>query len=92
MARLPEFVRAPAVLDVLPSLAQNWWVFLVRGLVAFAFGLVGLFWPEATLVAFILFYGLFAVIDGVFEASATSRKARSARGRSPPRKAAAPML
>jgi uncharacterized membrane protein HdeD (DUF308 family) len=41
-------------------------VFLVRGLVAIAFGLVGFFYPAATLLTFILFYGVFALVDGVF--------------------------
>ena len=79
MALRPDFVRASAVLGVLPALAQNWWVFLVRGLVAIAFGLVGLFWPEATLVAFILFYGVFALIDGVF-AVVSAVRGRGATG------------
>jgi uncharacterized membrane protein HdeD (DUF308 family) len=47
-------------------LARHWWVFLVRGLVAIAFGLLALFYPAATLVTFILFYGTFALVDGVF--------------------------
>jgi uncharacterized membrane protein HdeD (DUF308 family) len=63
---LSELGRATLASAILPPLARHWWVFLVRGLVAIAFGLVGLFYPEATLVAFILFYGLFALIDGVF--------------------------
>ena len=51
---------------VLPALARHWWVFLLRGIVAIAFGLVGFFYPEATLLTFILFYGVFAIVDGVF--------------------------
>jgi uncharacterized membrane protein HdeD (DUF308 family) len=51
---------------VLPPLARHWWVFLVRGLVAIAFGLVALFYPAATLVTFILFYAVFSIVDGVF--------------------------
>ena len=73
MAIRPDFVRAPEVLGVLPMLAQNWWVFLVRGLVAIAFGLVALAWPGATLVTLVLFYGVFALIDGVFAVIAAVR-------------------
>lgn len=51
---------------VLPALAQSWWVFLLRGLVAIAFGVCALAWPGATLVTLVLFYGAFALIDGVF--------------------------
>lgn len=51
---------------VLPALARHWWVFLVRGLVAIAFGLVAFFYPVATLLTFILFYAVFSIVDGVF--------------------------
>lgn len=51
---------------VLPPLARHWWVFLIRGLVAVAFGLVALFYPTATLFTFILFYAVFSIVDGVF--------------------------
>lgn len=56
----------PLASALVRPLARNWWVFLVRGLVAIAFGLVALFYPEATLLTFILFYGIFTLIDGVF--------------------------
>jgi uncharacterized membrane protein HdeD (DUF308 family) len=58
---------------VLPPLARHWWVFLVRGLVAIAFGLVALFYPAATLITFILFYAVFAIVDGVFAVVAAVR-------------------
>jgi uncharacterized membrane protein HdeD (DUF308 family) len=51
---------------VLPQLARHWWVFLVRGLVAIAFGLVAFFYPVATLYTFILFYAVFSIVDGLF--------------------------
>jgi uncharacterized membrane protein HdeD (DUF308 family) len=51
---------------VLPALARHWWVFLVRGIVAIAFGLVAFFYPVATLFTFILFYAVFSIVDGVF--------------------------
>jgi uncharacterized membrane protein HdeD (DUF308 family) len=58
--------RADLASTVLPPLARHWWVFLLRGLVAIAFGLVGFLYPAATLITFILFYGVFALVDGVF--------------------------
>ena len=51
---------------VLPALTRHWWVFLVRGLVAIAFGLVAFFYPVATLFTFILFYAVFSIVDGLF--------------------------
>ena len=65
--------RPPLGSILSPALAQNWWVFLVRGLVAIAFGLVALAWPGPALVTLVLFYGVFALIDGVFAVIAAVR-------------------
>jgi uncharacterized membrane protein HdeD (DUF308 family) len=73
MATTPDLGVAPLALRILPPLARNWWIFLVRGLVAIAFGLVGFFYPAATLVAFVLVYGVFALLDGVFAVVAAVR-------------------
>jgi uncharacterized membrane protein HdeD (DUF308 family) len=51
---------------VLPMLAGNWWALLVRGIVAVLFGLVALFWPGLTLWVLILFFGAYALVDGIF--------------------------
>jgi uncharacterized membrane protein HdeD (DUF308 family) len=73
MAISSDLGRSPLAAAILPPLARNWWVFLVRGLVAIAFGLVGFFYPAATLVAFILVYGVFALLDGIFAVVAAVR-------------------
>ena len=73
MAAPSNMARASIGSVLLPALAQNWWVFLVRGLVAIVFGLVALAWPGATLVTLVLFYGVFALIDGVFAVIAAVR-------------------
>ncbi|NIM93863.1 MAG: hypothetical protein GTO18_09155 [Anaerolineales bacterium] len=44
---------------------STWWVFLVEGLVAFAFGLLFLFYPEQTFDLLVLFFGIFALISGI---------------------------
>ena len=73
MAAPSNIARVSIGSVLLPALAQNWWVFLVRGLVAIVFGLVALAWPGATLVTLVLFYGVFALIDGVFAVIAAVR-------------------
>ena len=50
---------------MLHALAQNWWLFLLRGLCAIAFGVLTFIWPSATLLTLVLLYGGFALIDGV---------------------------
>jgi uncharacterized membrane protein HdeD (DUF308 family) len=47
------------------ALARNWWLFLIRGILAVLFGLVTLAWPALTLITLVLLYGAYAFIDGL---------------------------
>ena len=44
------------------ALAKNWWLLLLRGIAAIIFGVLAFVWPGLTLI---LFYGAFAMVDGV---------------------------
>ena len=46
-------------------LAKNWWMFLLRGLVAILFGVVALFYPAAAFLSLVLVFGVFALFDGI---------------------------
>lgn len=50
---------------MLHALAQNWWLFLLRGLCAIVLGVLAFVWPGATLLTLVLLYGAFALVDGV---------------------------
>jgi len=50
---------------LLGALAENWWLLLLRGLVAIAFGVIAIFWPDITLVALVYLFGIYAIVDGV---------------------------
>lgn len=50
---------------MLHALAENWWLLLLRGLCAILFGVLTFVWPGLTLVTLVLFYGAFALVDGV---------------------------
>jgi len=47
------------------ALAKNWWLLLLRGIAAIIFGVLAFAWPGVTLLTLILFYGAFALVDGV---------------------------
>jgi uncharacterized membrane protein HdeD (DUF308 family) len=47
------------------ALAKNWWLLLLRGIAAIIFGMLAFAWPGVTLLTLILFYGAFALVDGV---------------------------
>lgn len=47
------------------ALAKNWWLLLLRGIAAIIFGVLAFVWPGLTLLTLILFYGAFALVDGV---------------------------
>src|ERR1700741_1438898 len=47
------------------ALCKYWWLLLFRGIVAIVFGLLTFIWPGITLLTLVLFYGAFALADGV---------------------------
>jgi uncharacterized membrane protein HdeD (DUF308 family) len=51
---------------MLENIVRNWWMFALRGLVAVAFGVVALIWPEQMLQALVLVFGAYALVDGIF--------------------------
>jgi uncharacterized membrane protein HdeD (DUF308 family) len=47
------------------TLARNWWVLALRGLCAIIFGILAFVWPGITLGVLVLFYGAYALVDGI---------------------------
>ncbi|MEV7008046.1 HdeD family acid-resistance protein [Streptosporangium sp. NPDC051022] len=48
------------------ELSRTWWVYLVRGVCALLFGLLAIFWPAITVLALVVVFGAYAIVDGVF--------------------------
>ncbi|WP_221338155.1 HdeD family acid-resistance protein [Kutzneria kofuensis] len=46
-------------------MARNWWLVALRGALAVIFGILTLAWPGVTLVALILLWGIYALVDGI---------------------------
>lgn len=63
----------PANPPLLAALAENWWLVLLRGLAALAFGVMAFAWPLASLFALVVLYGCYALIDGVIALAAAIR-------------------
>lgn len=47
-------------------LARNWWMFLLRGVLALIFGVVAIMFPASAFVSLVLIFGAFALVDGIF--------------------------
>lgn len=50
---------------ILNAFAKNWWVLLIRGILAVLFGILAFTMTGLTLVTLVLMYGVYALIDGV---------------------------
>jgi uncharacterized membrane protein HdeD (DUF308 family) len=47
-------------------LAQNWWLFTLRGVLGIIFGLIALIFPGPTMLSLVLFFSAYMLVDGVF--------------------------
>lgn len=54
-----------ATFPIAQALASNWWLLLIRGILAVLFGLMAFAWPALTLVTLVLLYGAYALVDGL---------------------------
>lgn len=59
---------------MLDPLARNWWLILLRGVLAVIFGVLTFGWPGLTLLTLVAFFGAFALLDGIFSIVAAFTK------------------
>lgn len=57
-------------------LAQNWWAIALRGVCAILFGLIALFMPGVTILALVLLFAAYMLVDGTLAILAAVRAAR----------------
>lgn len=57
-------------------LAQNWWAIALRGVFAIIFGIIALLMPGAALLAFVLLFAAYMLVDGIFAIVAGVRAAQ----------------
>jgi uncharacterized membrane protein HdeD (DUF308 family) len=61
------------------TLAQHWWTFMLRGVIAVLFGIIALAVPGAVLLSLALLFGIYLVADGVIGLVGTVRAVRTHR-------------
>lgn len=53
-------------LPMMGMFTKNWWLLLLKGLVAIIFGILALRRPGVTVAALVLLFGAYALVDGIF--------------------------
>lgn len=54
-----------AVFSAVRTMAEHWWVVLLRGVLAIAFGVLAYTWPGLTVVILVAIWGAYALVDGI---------------------------
>jgi uncharacterized membrane protein HdeD (DUF308 family) len=57
-------------------LVRNWWVFVIRGVIAVLFGLIALFRPGVTILSLVLVFAAYAIVDGILSIISGIRAAK----------------
>lgn len=65
---------------LLDQVGKNWWVFVLRGVLAVLFGVFTFINPAVSLASLILVYGAYALIDGVTSAIGAFTNRRQGSG------------
>jgi uncharacterized membrane protein HdeD (DUF308 family) len=58
------------------ALTQNWWLIALRGVLGIIFGLISFIMPFATILALVLLFSAYMLVDGLFSIIAAIRAAR----------------
>jgi uncharacterized membrane protein HdeD (DUF308 family) len=58
------------------ALSRSWWLITLRGVLAVIFGLIALIVPAATILALVLLFSAYMIVDGVFAIYAAIRAGR----------------
>jgi uncharacterized membrane protein HdeD (DUF308 family) len=62
-------------------MVKHWWSLAGRGVVAVLFGILTLVWPSLTILALVLLFGVYVLIDGVMSLAAVMSRNSETEGR-----------
>ena len=62
------------------ALARNWWLIALRGVLGVIFGVIALVMPVATILALVLLFSAYMLVDGAIAIYAAIRAARKQEG------------
>ena len=51
---------------MVPMMAKNWWAMVLRGVLAIIFGILMILFPTIAIESFVLVFGAYAFVDGIF--------------------------
>jgi uncharacterized membrane protein HdeD (DUF308 family) len=51
--------------ETMKTLAKNWWVFILRGVLAILFGILIVAWPALGLFTLVVLFGAYALAEGI---------------------------
>lgn len=54
-----------ALFSAVRTMAEHWWVVLLRGILAILFGVLAYTWPGLTVLILVTIWGAYAMIDGI---------------------------
>jgi uncharacterized membrane protein HdeD (DUF308 family) len=63
---------------MLEALTRYWWVVVLRGALAVIFGVLAILWPGITVLALVVLFGAYALVDGLFAVGTALFDRRSA--------------
>lgn len=64
-------------------LVENWWAFVLRGIIAVSFSLIAFFAPPVALLTLVFMFAFYAIADGIFAIIAAFHRRGEAVGREP---------
>jgi uncharacterized membrane protein HdeD (DUF308 family) len=65
--------------DAVSFIAENWSLVALRGAASILFGALAIAWPDLTLLGLVWLFGIYAVLDGIFNIASGVRGVRERR-------------